>query len=316
MRILTAILAALLLLMPAVGSAATSLTALTTDSPMTVNVAASVTETDIGRPVTYTVTLSALNSVSYTLPDFQERIAEFEIQKYDHDRQESDGTVTETRTYELIHFVAGQYVIPGIIVSGTLEGKHVEATAPSITITVRSALGNSSAETADIKGIRGPRPYPFPWHYVVIAIILLIILALIIRELLKRRRPAAAPEEPVIPRRPAHVIAEEALLALLSRKLPQKGGFKPYYQELSGILRHYIEDRYGMRAPERTTEEFLLELQQASHLNSAQKALLSEFLGYSDLVKFARHIPTIEEADAAYQAVSRLIEETKEVIAP
>ena len=30
---------------------------------------------------------------------------------------------------------------------------------------------------------------------------------------------------------------------------------KEFYERISGILRHYIEDRFDLHAPERTTEE-------------------------------------------------------------
>lgn len=47
------------------------------------------------------------------------------------------------------------------------------------------------------------------------------------------------------------------LSALLKKKLPEKGLFKDFYIELTMVVRRYIERRYGIRAPEQTTEEFL-----------------------------------------------------------
>ena len=53
------------------------------------------------------------------------------------------------------------------------------------------------------------------------------------------------------------------------------------------MLRHYIEDRFGLRAPEQTTEEFLAELRQKHVFGERQKDLLRAFLEHCDLVKFA-----------------------------
>ena len=41
-----------------------------------------------------------------------------------------------------------------------------------------------------------------------------------------------------------------------------KGRIKEFYERISNILRHYIEHRFDLHAPERTTEEFLYELNQ------------------------------------------------------
>ena len=60
--------------------------------------------------------------------------------------------------------------------------------------------------------------------------------------------------------KPAHEIAYERLRKLVERDLIKSEQIKQFYEEISNILRHYIEDRFDLRAPERTTEEFLMEL--------------------------------------------------------
>ena len=58
----------------------------------------------------------------------------------------------------------------------------------------------------------------------------------------------------------AHEMAYARLRALVAEKLVEQGRIKEFYERISGILRHYIEDRFDLHAPERTTEEFLAEL--------------------------------------------------------
>ncbi len=66
---------------------------------------------------------------------------------------------------------------------------------------------------------------------------------------------------------------------------------KPFCVAVSDTIRFYLEERFNFRAPERTTEEFLYELQGTDLLLPDQKESLGEFLKQCDLVKFARYEP-------------------------
>ena len=90
-----------------------------------------------------------------------------------------------------------------------------------------------------------------------------------------------------------------------------KGEAKLFYLRLSNILRHYIEDRFGLRAPERTTEEFMDELRSADALEPTHKGLLNDFPRHCDMVKFAEHQPSTQEIDNIIAACRRFIDETK-----
>ena len=57
--------------------------------------------------------------------------------------------------------------------------------------------------------------------------------------------------------------------------------------EASQVLRRYVEERFGVQAPERTSEEFLIEFDRVGVLDAGQRLALREFLGQCDLVKFA-----------------------------
>ena len=89
------------------------------------------------------------------------------------------------------------------------------------------------------------------------------------------------------------------------------GRIKEFYERISGILRYYIEDRYDLHAPERTTEEFLFELQATDVLAAADKKVLEEFLTHCDLVKFARHAPTTEQIQRTFDLVKDFVERTR-----
>src|SRR5258707_12752244 len=69
----------------------------------------------------------------------------------------------------------------------------------------------------------------------------------------KRRKPTAVTET-VVP-----LSAFEIALAALQRLRQDSPTVEVFYTRLSDIVRQYIEDRFGLHAPERTTEEFLAE---------------------------------------------------------
>lgn len=114
----------------------------------------------------------------------------------------------------------------------------------------------------------------------------------------------------IAPPRPAWEVAYARLASLDARRLPESGDFETYYVELSSILRHYIEDRFEVRAPEETTPEFLAEASSSGLFSEAQQRLLAGFLRHADRVKFAQYEPTLAEMERAMTEVLQFVDET------
>ena len=117
---------------------------------------------------------------------------------------------------------------------------------------------------------------------------------------------------PPIPIIPPHVRARQKLeeaLALIGQP-------REFCILVSDTIRRYLEERFDFHAPERTTEEFLYELQGTNLLLPDQKESLSEFLKRCDLVKFARYEPREPELRDLHAAALRLVEETEPVTPP
>ena len=76
-----------------------------------------------------------------------------------------------------------------------------------------------------------------------------------------------------------------------------------FYSELADLLRYYIERRFSVPAPTRTTREFLDDLQKSAVLEPNQRELLERFLARCDLVKFAREAATLADCEAAVELV-------------
>jgi len=129
--------------------------------------------------------------------------------------------------------------------------------------------------------------------------------------LLWRRRQRQAEEAPPIP---PHVLALAALRELIAEDLVGRGERKAFYNRISAILREYIENRFQLRAPEQTTEEFLDGLGRSGDaLAKTHKDLLADFLQHCDLVKFAAHHPEDKEVQATFDACKKFIVETASV---
>lgn len=119
-----------------------------------------------------------------------------------------------------------------------------------------------------------------------------------------QKRKAEQPLAPVIP---PHVTAKQKL----QEALGLIGQPKPFCILVSDTIRWYLEERFDFRAPERTTEEFLYELQATNLLTPDQKISLGEFLNRCDLVKFAKYEPGEPELRDLHASAGRLVEETE-----
>ncbi len=164
---------------------------------------------------------------------------------------------------------------------------------------------NASAATNDVlRDIRGPVPLPpeLLWLWIAVGAALGGLLATLVWNKWFR----SGPRPPLVPLVPPHQRAKHRLadaLALLAQP-------KPFCIAVSDALRLYLEERFEFRAPERTTEEFLVDLQQTDLLNDSQKQFLTDFLTRCDLVKFAKHEPSETDLRHLHSAALGLVEET------
>lgn len=165
-------------------------------------------------------------------------------------------------------------------------------------------MTNSVNELRDIKPpMEIPTGWEWLWWTLGILALLAVLLGLALFIFRRRKRVIA---EPVIP---AHERARRKLEAALDL-FDQP---KPFCTVVSDAVRLYLEERFGLRAPERTTDEFLADLSNSSALTQAQKESLQGFLSACDMVKFAKYEPQRTELEALYKSALRLIEETEPV---
>ncbi len=164
----------------------------------------------------------------------------------------------------------------------------------------------------DIRDVKPPVDLPPNYFFLYAILIGLLVLGgiLLIRRFLKPRKKEIK-RQPPGPVKTPWEIAYENLEKLLAQKLIEQGMVKEYYIQLSDIVRRYLEDRFSIRAPEMTTEEFLISLKSHSALPVDQKSFLKDFMNQCDMIKFARHPATAEEMELSYILAKRLVDETK-----
>src|SRR5437867_4542578 len=175
---------------------------------------------------------------------------------------------------------------------------------PAPSSTTNSAATNSLA--ADIRGIKAPVEIPSGWFWlwcVLGGLGAAVLCYFAWRYWQKHRAKPPTPEVIVPPHERARRRLQEALEFIHQPR--------PFCILVSDTLRLYLEEAFSMRAPERTTEEFLEELQSSALLSYAQKQLLGDFLMRCDLVKFARDQPPAEQLRELHQSACKLIDETQ-----
>jgi hypothetical protein len=227
------------------------------------------------------------------------------------DKLDENNRVVSRYRYKLEPFLSGTFQIPAFkfeFYDTNSPDKKYEITTEPIDIEVTSLLGEQRAELkiADIEGvIEMPAKPSYWWVWVLCAGVVIAVAGSLFYIRHKRIK------ELVRIFKPAHEIAYERLQALVRQDLVKAGKIKEFYERLSDILRHYIEHRFNIRAPERTTEEFLAELPSAGVLSQSEQERLGEFLRHCDLVKFAKYNPTAEQIQKTFDLVKDFIETTK-----
>jgi hypothetical protein len=85
----------------------------------------------------------------------------------------------------------------------------------------------------------------------------------------------------------------------------------PFVDAVSTILRHYVEDRFGLRAPESTTEEFLALVAARQDALAGRQPELQRFLVTCDGVKFARERPAPAAVTPLIDVAEGFVESTR-----
>jgi len=252
------------------------------------------------------------------MPAFGEALGRFVILAYAaSDRLDEAGRTVHRQEYSLDVPMSGEWSVPALIV-GFVDRRPGQRPAPEgedayelstepIAFAVESVLpADAESELLPPLGELPPLPTRLerarPWIGAALLGVAAAIAAIALLARSGRRRS----------RRSAYEIALARLRQLqrLPRVTPQE--IDLFFVELSAVVRRYLEDRYEIRAPESTTEEFLERASHAPALAREHRELLLSFLRRADLVKFARSVPGDLEIAESVRSAERFLEETRE----
>jgi hypothetical protein len=297
--------------------------------PVKATVSLTPAKPTLGDTLHLRLKVRAAKGVEVRMPAFGEALGRFSITGFTpRNATLPDGSTEASQEYQLEAPMSGKQKIPALLVEfldrraespKATTAAAVDGGAPpaesSELLTEELALDVASVMEGEEKAgaLRGPlgpldesegagrrRRWPLYAGGAALVAAALVASAIVIR---RRRRTAIV--------RDALEEALARLAALESAGLPAPEAADGWYVEISAIVRRYLEDRFALRAPELTTEEFLARAGDSSWLALAHRALLRSFLEQCDRVKFAAYRPPESESREVIAAARRFLEETR-----
>ena len=282
----------------------------------------------IGDALTLEISVRAEPGVELLMPAFGEALDRFAIVDFvPRESVDAQGNSIASQRYTLQPARSGKLSIPPIAIE-FVDRRPGQKPAPDgldayellterIEIEIASLLpADAPLELRPAKETLGPRETPgLPrWPF---AIALLLAAAVgapfALRAWLAARARAL--------QRSAWEIAMAELEELLARERPSsdpasdreasRRAMDAFFVRLSAIVRHYLENRFRLRSPELTTEEFLELMVGSPDLRRGHQTLLRELLGRADLVKFARFVPEAHAVEESVASLRTFLDETR-----
>ncbi|MBW6515670.1 MAG: hypothetical protein K0B81_03510 [Candidatus Cloacimonetes bacterium] len=196
--------------------------------------------------------------------------------------------------YRFSAFETGELRLPSLNfeVFDTETSEIINLRTSPVELKVTSVLADTSAV---IKDIAGPLRLRLGfWDYLVPLVSLIILVGIVImfwKKIFQKKELIETAKEQET--RPAYQIALELLEDLKQKRLLEKGNYLEYYFQLSFILRFFLELNYKFNAVEMTSSEIK---QQINGFPLKERTDLNKFLNETDLVKFAKQVPYVNNA--------------------
>ena len=217
--------------------------------------------------------------------------------------------ITVTRSYTVTCFDSALIYIAPIPVN--VDGKEYQSNRLAL------AFMTYDIPEGEEKQIFGPKdnlnaPVKFYEVKGLILFLLLAVITIIIAVYLFIRY---RDDKPIIrkikiePKVPAHIRAITDIEELRQSGGPHSEDSKGYYTQLTDILREYINDRFGFNATEMTSYEILEKLEESRDRESLSE--LRDLLSTSDMVKFAKFKPMLNENDRNLVTALEFVNDTK-----
>jgi len=266
-------------------------------------------EITIAQRLTFEIEASLEEGLQAEFPKFGDKLEQFGIVEFKDAPPVlgADKRVVRKRAYVLEPFLSGDYVIPAMTIRFWKEGEPERHDIESKELKVKvTSLLPEDAKNLQIGNIAGPVDLPrrIGWKFLAAGSAAVLAALVAVALWIWRRKKTQAQQAPPVP---PHEIAFGALERLLAEDLIGQGMIKEFHTRLSDILRHFLEGRFDLHAPEQTTEEFLRDKSTERALSRDARGALRDFLTQCDLVKFAEYLPGSGEIQRAFDICKEFI---------
>ena len=266
--------------------------------PVKVTVEITPAQARLSDEPTLTLSISYPSGVTVRKPPFGQSLGDFVIRDFREPLPKAEGDRQAIQQiYRLEPMRTGKLTVYPIRVTFVdhrpgRDGKEHAVETEGLTVEVASIVGSQAPSLDKLRPAAGPVALPSawlgPWGWGALGLVVALLGGLVVWGLRKRRRSTVVPE--LSPRDQAARELEQLLAQDLAAR-----DVKRFYVELTGIVRRYIERTTGVRAPEQTTEEFLVEIRRRGTFADEEGRRLEHFLESADLVKFAAHEPGADD---------------------
>lgn len=308
---------ALLLFVSANVSLADEIKQTKTVGPVSVTVTLSPDQPRIGDELTFEISVEAEPNVDLLMPEFGEALNRFAIINYVPENNISaDGTTRAIQRYTLQSDTSGETAIPPILVE-FVDNRPGKAPTPDdfdafeiltdpITFEVESVVDGDLQLKPPMGKLEIPEPVTQTswWWAGLLTVATLVCLLFAVWGMRRRGRAK---------QRSAYEVASWKIGKL--RKDQESPSpmlsVESFFVEISDVVRQYLEQRFSVRAPDLTTDEFLQLAQAESELTRQHQKMLGEFLQQADVVKFAGVSATRDDVRRSLDLAARFVDETR-----
>lgn len=259
---------------------------------------------EVGMPLELTITVTGSNTKSARFPLIEDTLGSFDVISSNLLRSNPGSPDMRGLRIILNSYEAGSMEIPALEITNDAGGAPLSL--GPVTIEVSSLVGTDAGPDAfrDIRdAVAVPTGRADLTTWFIAGGVVMIGGALLAWWLATRPRRSAPVE-------PEDIRALRQLDELEREDLPNRGQVQNFFFDLTDITRTFIERRYEIKAPEQTTQEFMVEAQRHHELDPEHGTLLSRLLKSADMVKFAGDRPAVDECNRALEFVRRFIRES------
>jgi hypothetical protein len=263
----------------------------------------------VADPIAMELRVEAPAGTQINLPTLPTEIADLHLRQTANQPDVPAGNSRVwTQRYEIESLSPGKIEFPPARITyrlSTNSGQTQQLELPALPLSITSLVA-TDADPTQFRDIKGAVEIPVPptgfqhWGWLGAGIASLVAL-IAIWKLWFRRKP---------------LTADQWAIAELGRinvpQMVEQDRVQELYFLVTGIVRTYIERRFGVHAPKKTTAEFLSAAQQHPLLAGDHQHSLGEFLELADRVKFARWNPDARQVEATVAGAKSFVETTAE----